>query len=69
MKENSTLPQGTPRTDNPRILEWFGPNGKVLQLVKLPTSHHYRMTNHRQDTTYYSAKKWSLAQMLDILNR
>ena len=69
MKENKNNLQGTPRTDNPNIKEWFGPKGKVLQLVKLAGgSSHYRMTDHRQDTTYYSTKRYSLRQMLAILN-
>ena len=71
MKATKTLPQGTPRIDNPRILEWFGPDGKVLQLVKGSTSHHYRFIYPHGDPLpcYYSTKKWSLWQMLNLLNR
>ena len=67
-KTNTT--QGTPRTDNPRIVEWFGPNGKVLQRVELASDRiHYRLTDHRQDVTYYSAQNYSLSTLLNILNR
>jgi hypothetical protein len=73
MKATSNkLPQGTPRTDNPSILEWFGPEGKVLQLVKGSTSHYYRFIYPHGDPfgpCYYSTKRWSLWQMLDLLNR
>ena len=74
MKENSTLPQGTPRTDNPNILEWYGPNdNKVLQLVKTPTLDYYRFEYPEGDpfriSCNYSTKRWSLWQMLDLLNR
>jgi hypothetical protein len=71
MKENSTLPQGTPRTDNPNIIEWFGPDGSILQLIKNPTSHHYTILSPGGASLpcYYSTKKWSLWQMLNLLNR
>jgi hypothetical protein len=71
MKKMKTLPQGTPRIDNPRILEWFGPQGKVLQLIKLPTSHHYRILypGGASLPCYYSTKRYSLSTMLDLLNR
>ena len=72
MKESKTLPQGTPRIDNPRILEWFGPEGRVLQLIKLPTSSHYRLQYPHGDPfgpSYYSTKRYSLSMMLDLLNR
>ena len=73
MKEIKMTPQGTPRTDNPNILKWFGPGGKVLQLVSLASgSSHYRLQYPHGDPfgpSYYSTKRWSLKQMLDLLNR
>ena len=73
MKANEMTPQGTPRTDNSNILEWFGPEGKVLQLVKLASgSSHYRFHYPGGDLfgpCYYSTKRWSLWQMLDLLNQ
>ncbi len=75
MKQIKMIPQGTPRTDNPNILEWFGPEGKVLQLVNLASgSSHYRFQYPQGDPfglgpCYYSTKRWSLEQMLDLLNR
>ena len=71
MKATKTLPQGTPRIDNPRILEWFGPDGKVLQLINLPSSSHYFLLylGGRSLPCYYSAKRYSLSMMLDLLNR
>ena len=70
--KNEKLPQGTPRTDNPNIIEWFGPGRMVLQLVKLGSnSSHYRFYQRGcgLDSGYYDTKRWSLEEMLDILNR
>jgi hypothetical protein len=71
MKESKTLPQGTPRHDNPNILEWFGHQGKVLQLIKTSTSHHYHILypNGAPLPCFYSTKRYSLWTMLDLLNR
>ena len=73
MKEIKMTPKGTPRTDNPNILEWFGPEGKVLQLINLASgSSHYRFHYPQGDPfgpCYYSTKRWSLWQMLELLNR
>ena len=71
MKETKTLPQGTPRIDNPRILEWFGPEGRVLQRIKLPSSSHYHILypGGASLPCYYSTKRYSLPMMLDLLNR
>ena len=64
------LPQGTPREDNENIVEWFADNGKILQLVYLPSGTHYRFVRKGiiQDG-YWPASKFSLASMLDLLNR
>ena len=73
MNEKKNTLKGTPRTDNPNILEWFGPKGKVLQLVKLASgSSHYRFHYPQGDPfgpSYYSTKRYSLRHMLAILNR
>ena len=44
MKATKTLPQGTPRTDDPTILEWFADNGSGDTLQKFTLSHctYYR---------------------------
>ena len=70
MKQEKALPQGTPREDNPNIVEWFADNGKVLQLVYLPSGTHYRFVrNGIIQEGYWTASKVSLASMLDLLNR
>ena len=72
MKQEKALPQGTPREDNENIIEWFADNSdKVLQLVYLPSGSHYRFVRDRgfiQDG-YWPVSKFSLAYMLDLLNR
>jgi hypothetical protein len=76
MKQEKALPQGTPREDNPNIIEWYAHGlrgvavGEVLQLVYLPSGTHYRFVRKGiiQDG-YWPASKFSLAYMLDLLNR
>ena len=70
MKQEKALPQGTPREDNENIVEWFADNGDTLQLVYLSSGTHYRIVRKGiiQDG-YWPASKFSLASMLDLLNR
>ena len=73
MKQEKALPQGTPREDNPNIVEWFADNGSgdILQLVYRSTSTSYRFVRKGivEDGCYYPARKFSLWSMLDLLNR
>jgi hypothetical protein len=76
MNPTQQTPQGTVRSDNENIIEWFADNSdKVLQLVYLPSGSHYRFVRDRgfiQDgyqDGYWPVSKFSLAYMLDLLNR
>jgi len=72
MKATKTLPQGTPRIDNPTILEWHAENGSGDILQKFTLSHctYYRFVrNGIVQDGYWHASKWSLWSMLDLLNR
>lgn len=72
MKQEKALPQGTPREDNPNIIEWHAQNGSgdILQLVRNSTCTSYRFVRKGiiQDG-YWPAPKFSLWSMLDWLER
>jgi hypothetical protein len=76
MNNTNTLPIGTPRNDNPDILEWVSAGGGyMLQHVGGIGWDEYRFCracsngNWIVEKVRYSGKKNSLTTMLNILNR
>lgn len=63
-----TLPAGTPRSDNPNILEWVGPQGKVLQYVRSYDYYHFIYPHGSYIDAIYPGHHFTLQYMLELLN-